>query len=74
MTWTAKAIGGGPPLQYKFVLVRKATNTTTTVQDGPSNVLVWTPQFSGNYTLQVLIRSTIHKRRTRHWPAPVCSL
>jgi hypothetical protein len=24
------------------VLVRKATNTTTTVQDGPSNVLVWT--------------------------------
>jgi hypothetical protein len=58
MTWTATAIGGGPPLQYKFVLLRKATNTTTTVQDGPSNVLVWTPQFSGNYTLQVWVRST----------------
>jgi len=58
ITWTATAIGGGPPLQYKFVLLRKATNTTTTVQDGPSNVLVWTPQFGGNYTLQVWVRST----------------
>ena len=58
MTWTATAIGGGAPLQYKFLLYTKATNTTTIVQDGPSNALVWTPPRGGTYEVQVWVRST----------------
>jgi subtilisin family serine protease len=58
MKWTATAIGGGPPLQYKFLVYSKTTNMTTIVQDGPSNVLVWTPPFGGTYKLQVWVRST----------------
>jgi subtilisin family serine protease len=58
MTWTATAIGGGPPLQYKFLLYTKATNTTTIVHDGPANALVWTPPRVGTYKVQVWVRST----------------
>jgi hypothetical protein len=58
MKWTATAIGGGPPLQYKFLVYSKTTNMTTIVQDGPSNVLAWTPPFGGTYKLQVWVRST----------------
>ncbi len=58
MTWTATAIGGGAPLQYKYFLYTKATGMWTIVQDGPSNVLVWTPPLGGTYALQVWVRST----------------
>ena len=58
MTWTATAIGGAGPLQYKFLLYTKATNMTTTLRDGPSNRVVWTPPVIGTYALQVWVRST----------------
>jgi hypothetical protein len=58
MTWTATAIGGGAPLQYKFLLFTKATNMTTIVQDGPSNAFAWTPPVVRTYKLQVWVRST----------------
>ena len=56
LTWTTTAVGGGPPLQYKY-WVHSASTGWVVVQDGASNVLTWTPTSPGTHAMQVWVRS-----------------
>ncbi len=65
ITWTATAIGGAVPLQYRFVRWHQATNVMTTVQAlGASHTYTWTPTpgDAGYYQIGVYVRDG-----SSHW-------
>ncbi len=61
ITWTARAVGGPAPLQYRFVRFSQSTGIWTETQPyGPSNTYTWTPPAGseGTYVVQAWVRGT----------------
>jgi hypothetical protein len=55
---TVTASGGSGPLQYRFYVYREGTGWTMLRDYGSSNTATWVPTVTGNYALQVWVRST----------------
>jgi fibronectin type III domain protein len=59
ITWTAKALGGPAPLQYRFLRYNRTTGAWTIARDySTSNTFTWTPapNEEGSYLVQVWVR------------------
>jgi hypothetical protein len=56
--FSATAIGGAGPLQFRFYLFRQGSGWTILQDYGASNQVTWTPTIAGNYAMQVWVRSS----------------
>ena len=59
LTCSATVTAGGlPPYQYEYRLYEASTSTWATVREyGPNGVLSWTPPHTGDFQLELRVRS-----------------
>lgn len=55
--FTATAIGGSGPVEYRFVILREGTGWSVLQEYSSANTVTWTPTLTGNYGVQVWVRS-----------------
>ena len=58
ITWNVSAIGGTPPIHFKFFLLNVGTGVWSILQNySTSSSVTWTPMAAGSYVVQVWARS-----------------
>jgi hypothetical protein len=68
ITWSASAPVGGPPQQFKFLLLDTKAGQWTVLQDySPTPSVTWLPPSEGTYLLQVWVRSAGSTEAFEEW-------
>jgi len=68
ITWSASAIGGTPPVRFKFYLLNVSAGVWSVLQDYSAlSSVTWTPLAAGSYVVQVWARSSTSAASYDDW-------